>query len=260
MATLLFRLVVPALVQTYRQFGGYAARVLLEDAVNPPRPLVVGSAVGPWSPSTFMGGPPPSSAARRRSPPAARRDGPVPRQRPDRTHLGGDGLDRFSQRRTMARWGLIAGSAATGVVFARSTCRWRSTEPQAPETYRPRHRHPRRGRHRPAPPHRPNACLRWPEPADDRTPARIVQRHFGVHQPRLRLDPPGQDGPAGHHRHLDHSPDTPTSASGSPSTCATLSWSAVYLRVGSRRTGPSRRSAPSRPRRILRQPPPHPHR
>ena len=56
MATLLFRLVVPALVQTYRQFGGYAARVLLEDAVNPPRPLVVGSAVGPWSPSASMGG------------------------------------------------------------------------------------------------------------------------------------------------------------------------------------------------------------
>ena len=48
MATLLFGLVVRALVQTYRQFGGYAARVLLEDAVNPPRSLW-------WAPLSVLG-------------------------------------------------------------------------------------------------------------------------------------------------------------------------------------------------------------
>ncbi len=217
LATLLFGLVVPALVQTYRQLGGFAAGVAPGGRGQPAPILVRSLAVGPWSPSAFMGG--------RR--PLRRREDAHPLLLDATVLYLTSALivniweemawTGFFQRRTMARWGLIAGSAATGVVFARSTCRWRSTEPPAPETYRPRHRHPRRGRHRPAPPHRPNACIPWPEPADNRSAARIVQRHFGVHQPRLRLDPPGHDGPAGHHRHLDHSPDTPTSASGSPS-------------------------------------------
>jgi membrane protease YdiL (CAAX protease family) len=119
LATLLLGLVVPALVLTYRQHGASAVRALLKDTVRPPRPLwwaplsILGLPALVWGTAALFGG------ARQLTPSLL---------------LGATILfltsaliiniweemvwAGFFQRRAMARWGLVAGSLVTGLLFA----------------------------------------------------------------------------------------------------------------------------------------------
>lgn len=119
LATLVLGLVVPALVLTHRRHGSEGVRTLLKDAVRPPRPLW-------WAPMAVIGLPALVWAA------AA----PLGGARPLTTSLLVDAAilfvttaliiniweemawTGFVQRRAMARWGLVAGSLVTGVLFA----------------------------------------------------------------------------------------------------------------------------------------------
>ncbi len=119
LGTLLFGLVVPALLLTHRQHGGRGVRALVKDAVTLPRPLwwaplaVLGLPTLVWATAALLGG-----------------------ARPLTSDLLLDVAvlflttalivniweemvwTGFVQRRAMARWGLVVGSIITGLLFA----------------------------------------------------------------------------------------------------------------------------------------------
>ncbi|WP_122263815.1 CPBP family intramembrane glutamic endopeptidase [Ornithinimicrobium cerasi] len=119
LGTLLFGLVVPALVLTYRQHGRGGVRTLLADAVRLPRPpwwaplAVLTLPVLVWGTAAALGGAKPLTSSLLL----------------DATILFVTSAliiniweemawTGFVQRRAMARWGLITGSVATGLLFA----------------------------------------------------------------------------------------------------------------------------------------------
>ncbi|WP_256840821.1 CPBP family intramembrane glutamic endopeptidase [Ornithinimicrobium cryptoxanthini] len=119
LATLLLGLVVPALVLTHRQHGAQAVRALLKDAVRPPRPLwwaplaILGLPALVWGIAAAFGGARPLTSSLLLDATILFLTSALLINIWEEMAWTG-----FVQRRAMARWGLVAGSLATGLLFA----------------------------------------------------------------------------------------------------------------------------------------------
>jgi membrane protease YdiL (CAAX protease family) len=119
LGTLLFGLVIPALVLTYRQQQWRGVRSLLKDAVKPPRPLwwapvaVLGLPTLVWCTAALFGGAKPLTSTLLIDVTVLFLTSALIVNIWEEMAWTG-----FVQRRAMARWGLVVGSLATGLLFA----------------------------------------------------------------------------------------------------------------------------------------------
>lgn len=119
LATLLIGLILPAIVLTSRESGGKGVRALLRDAVRLPRPLwwaPFAALVLPilvWLGANLLGGAPPITSALVKDVGIGFLSSLLIINIWEEMAWTG-----FVQRRAMARWGLVAGSVVTAVLFA----------------------------------------------------------------------------------------------------------------------------------------------